>query len=129
MLVKVAMKYKKHLTQEQRYQIYAFSKAEWSQKMIADELEVDESTISREIRRNRGLRGYRSQQAQAISDKRKRNAKKRTKMTSYNKFIIAQKIRIEWSPEQISGYLKRQQIMNISPQTIYTFRAYPKINL
>jgi len=120
MLVKVAMTYK-HLTQEQRYQIYAFSKAEWSQKVIANELGVDESTISREIRRNWGLRGYRPQQAQNMSDERKKNAKKRVKMTLYTKFIIAQKVRLEWSPEQISGYFRRQQIMNISPQAIYTF--------
>lgn len=112
------MKYK-HLTQELRYQIYAFSKANWTQKEIADDLGVHKSTISREVRRNRGLRGYRPQQAQKTSDERKQSAKKRVKMTPHTKFIIAQKIRQEWSPEQISGYFKRHQLLNISHQTIY----------
>lgn len=110
----------KHLTQEQRYQIYAFSKAKWTQKMIGNELGVHKSTISREIKRNQGLRGYRPQQAQKVSDERKQNAKKRIKMTPYVKFIIAQKIRLEWSPEQISGYFRRCQLLAVSHQTIYT---------
>jgi len=118
MLVKAAMTYR-HLTQEQRYQIFAFSKAKWKQKMIAYELGVHKSTISREMKRNRGLRGYRPQQAQKMSDERKQNAKKRVKVTPYAKFIIAQKIRLEWSPEQISGYFKRHQLLDISHQTIY----------
>lgn len=114
------MKYS-HLTQEQRYQIYAFSKAQWTQKMIAKELRVDPSSISRELKRNREKRGYRPQQAQRLADGRRMLAKKMVKMTSYTKFIIAQKIRLEWSPEQISGYFKRHQLLDISHQTIYTF--------
>ena len=46
---------------EQRYQIYAFLKAEFKQNQIARELGVHRSTVSREVRRNRGLRVYRSQ--------------------------------------------------------------------
>ena len=42
------------LTQEQRYQIYAFLKAGFLQKDIACEIGVHKSTISREIRRKRG---------------------------------------------------------------------------
>lgn len=49
------------LTQEQRYQIYALMKAEHNQAEIAAIVGVDKSTISREVRRNRGLRGYRPQ--------------------------------------------------------------------
>ena len=45
------------LTQGQRYQIHAFLKAGFTQNNIAIEIGVHPSTISREIRRNRGLRG------------------------------------------------------------------------
>lgn len=114
------MKYS-HLTQEQRYQIYAFSKANWAQNMIANELKVNKSTISREIKRNKGLRGYRPQQAQKMTDDRKLSARKHIKMTPYVKFVIAQKIRIEWSPEQISGYFRRHKLLDISHQSIYNF--------
>jgi len=41
------------LTQEERYQIYILNKAEYCQTEIAELLERDKSTISRELRRNR----------------------------------------------------------------------------
>ena len=49
----------KQLTQEQRYQIYALKKAGHQQTEIANVLGVHKSTISRELRRNQGQRGYR----------------------------------------------------------------------
>jgi len=42
------------LTQEQRYQIYAFYKAGFSKTDIASEIGVHKSTISREMKRNQG---------------------------------------------------------------------------
>ncbi|MDP6653372.1 MAG: helix-turn-helix domain-containing protein, partial [Gammaproteobacteria bacterium] len=39
------------LTQEQRYQIYILKQAEYNQAQIAEMLERDKSTISRELRR------------------------------------------------------------------------------
>lgn len=55
------MKYTQ-LTQEERYQFFALMKAEHKQTEIAMILNRHKSTISREIRRNTGLRGYRPQQ-------------------------------------------------------------------
>ena len=106
---------------EQRYQIYAFRKAGMSLKEIANELGRDKSTISRELSRNKGLRGYRPDQANKFAKARKKKARKNKKMTLYARFIIAQKIRQEWSPEQISGHFKRHSILDISHQSIYTF--------
>ena len=51
------------LTQEERYQISALMKAEHKQTETAMMLSCHESTISREVQRNAGLRGYRPQQA------------------------------------------------------------------
>ena len=51
------------LTQGQRYQIEALVKTGHNQTMIAKVLTVNKSTISRELKRNRGLRGYRPKQA------------------------------------------------------------------
>ena len=47
------------LTQEERYQIESLLKMGHQQSEIAVVLKRDKSTISREVRRNRGLRGYR----------------------------------------------------------------------
>ncbi len=60
------------LTQEERYQIYILKKAEYSQAEIAELLDRDKSTISRELRRNRGLKGYRPQQAHHLALARRR---------------------------------------------------------
>ena len=55
------------LTGNERYQIYAMNKAGHSQKETAELLGRSASTISRELRRNRGLRGYRPAGAQCFS--------------------------------------------------------------
>jgi len=55
------------LTQEERYQIEALLKAGHPQSGIATVLKRDKSTISREVRRNCGLRGYRPKQAQRLA--------------------------------------------------------------
>jgi IS30 family transposase len=51
------------LTQEERYQIYALKKAGHVQAEIAGIVGRDPGTISRELRRYRGLKGCRPQQA------------------------------------------------------------------
>ena len=51
------------LTEHQRYQMYALRKAGHDQQRIAETLSVSPSTIGRELRRNRGQRGYRPGQA------------------------------------------------------------------
>lgn len=58
------------LTQAERYQIYVLLKANHSQVDIANILNRHKSTISREINRNHGLRGYRPKQAQRLADSR-----------------------------------------------------------
>jgi IS30 family transposase len=55
------------LTQEERYQIEALLKMGHHQSEIAVVLNRDKSTISREVRRNCGLRGYRPGQAQCLT--------------------------------------------------------------
>ena len=55
------------LTEEERYQIEALLKVGHLQSEIATVLKRDKSTISREVGRNRGLRGYRPKQAQRLA--------------------------------------------------------------
>ncbi len=55
------MKHDTPLTQEQRYPIDTYRKAELNQTEKAEKLRVNKSTISREIRRNLGWRGDRAQ--------------------------------------------------------------------
>ena len=62
------------LTQEQRYQIYAFMKAHFSKTNIASEIGVHTSTVSREMRRNQGKKGYRPKQAHCMAVERRTKA-------------------------------------------------------
>ncbi|WP_082708706.1 helix-turn-helix domain-containing protein [Thiobacillus denitrificans] len=63
------MKYT-HLTQDERYQIAILAKAGHDKSEIARLMERHKSTISREMTRNRGARGYRPKQAHARSQSR-----------------------------------------------------------
>ena len=60
------MKKYSQLTGVQRYQIEALKKAKKDQKEIAMIIGVSASTISRELKRNTGQRGYRAKQAHII---------------------------------------------------------------
>ena len=71
------------LTQEQRYQIYALLKIEPSQTKIAAVLGVHKSTISRELQRNRGQRGYRPQQAHRFAQQRRRKVSPKSHTNRY----------------------------------------------
>ncbi|MFK8079740.1 MAG: transposase [Granulosicoccus sp.] len=59
------MQHYSQLTSEQRYQISVLLKAGHTQSEIAELVGVHKSTISREICRNTGGRGYRPKQAHA----------------------------------------------------------------
>ncbi len=59
------------LTREQRYGIYTLLKTGHNQSKIAAGIGVHKSTISRELRRNKGLRGYRHQQAHDLATARR----------------------------------------------------------
>lgn len=61
------------LTEEQRYQIFAYKKAGYNQSEIARLIRVDKSTLSRELKRNHGLRGYRPKQAHQLAQQRREN--------------------------------------------------------
>mgnify|MGYP001125478793 CR=1 FL=1 len=113
------MKTYNQLTYEQRCQIYALKKTGMSQNKIAKQLNVSQSTISRELSRNTEQRGYRIKQAQQLAEKRKLEASKAIKMTASFIGLIDSKIKEKWSPEQISGWLNEDHCISISYETIY----------
>ncbi len=91
---------------EDRCQIYALSKRGASQESIARILGVSQSAVSREMRRNRGQRGYRFKQAEATPQARQAIRSKPRKLTAPIRHKIEAKLRqMRWSPEQISGWL------------------------
>lgn len=108
------------LTQEERYQIYILRKAGHAQLQIAETLGRDPGTISRELRRNRGLRGYRPQQAHSLALKR-RHHKVRIRIPEELWRAVEALLRRDWSPEQIAGRLEREHGVGISHEWIYQY--------
>ena len=105
------------LTQEQRYQIYALKKTGHSETEIADVIGVHKATVSRELRRNRGGHGYRPQQAQELAMERRPKAVPRITPETWT--AVEKLLRQDWSPEQISGRLKKEQKVCVSHEWIY----------
>jgi IS30 family transposase len=58
------------LTYEQRYHIYLLNKQGYNQTFIAKSMNRNKSTISRELSRNTGKRGYRHKQANRLAGER-----------------------------------------------------------
>ena len=107
------------LTQEQRYQIYALKKMGHYQTEIAKCIGVDKSTISRELKRNHGQRGYRPKQAQSLAMSRRKKGQRRIQSETW--VLIDAKIRLEWSPEHISGWLLKHHGIQVSHEWIYQY--------
>ena len=109
---KLPMNYK-HLSQVERYQIYALMKAGHDQTQIAKLLDRHKSTISRELFRNRDLKGYRPKQACATTTKRSEKSLNATTMPPWVAEQAACLLKLQWSPEQIAGKLP------VSHETLY----------
>lgn len=82
------------------------------------------STISREIKRNGGCEGYRANRAdEAAWDRARRPKQCRLRKNRPLARIVAEKLRMLWSPEQIAGWLKHtypgDESHNVSHETIY----------
>ena len=100
------MKTYKQLAEAQRYRIEALKKAKKAQQDIAALIGgVSASTITRELKRHTGPRGYRPKQAPSKALKRRVDAAKAIKMTTNVIALIEAKLRLDWSPEQVSGWL------------------------
>jgi IS30 family transposase len=113
------MKNYHQLTLELRYQIYAFKKAGFTQYQIAAEVGVSTSTICRELRRNRGQRGYRPKQAHVLACSRRRSKDNATRIKLKTWQSIESLVCQDWSPQQICGYLKAQGEPSASHERIY----------
>lgn len=122
--------YYHHLTLEQRCQIYAFLQIGKSQSYIALQIAVSQPTISRELRRNGGKKGYRYKQAHEKSVQRRRAVSKvARKMTPQLIASIETKlVEDQLSPEQISGRFKLENNLSISYESIYRFIWEDKFN-
>jgi len=93
-------------------------------RAIAGCLDRAPSTISREIKRNGGVRQYRALTADKAAWERARRPKESLLSKQLRlRDIVSTKLAELWSPKQISGWLKREhsddETMRVSHETIY----------
>lgn len=116
------MKYSQ-ITDEERYAIGAMRmpRNRPSLRQIAAELGRAPSTISREIRRNRRPHdgGYRAKSAGEQTRARRSRSRRNSHFTPDDWVLVEHLIGLDWSPEQVSGWLKLHRILSISHETIY----------
>ena len=116
------------LTDQERESISRGLAQHKSIRQLAKELNRSPSTISREIRRNRGRTSYRafsaSRRAKAAASSRKRGKRKIEKQEGLMSYVM-EKLQREWSPQEISKRLKIEYAwdmdMQVSHEAIYQY--------
>lgn len=112
------------LSEDEREDISRGLHAGLSFRQIARELSRSPSTISREVRRHGGRRKYRATVADNRAWRQARRPKPgRLVCNERLHAIVSAKLREQWSPEQISLWLKREHpnetSLQVSHETIY----------
>jgi transposase, IS30 family len=102
-----------HLSQTERYQIYILMKDGKTQSQIAQLMDRHKSTISRELARNTGNRGYRPRQACLLAQERSLGSRNATQITIAEWGKTVDCLLEKWSPVQIANQV------GISHETIY----------
>lgn len=115
---------KRQLSLSEREEISRGLAAGTSLRAIAGALERAPSTISREVARHGGRRRYRAVEAEEMAWKQAKRLKPCLLATHATlRQLVTEKLELDWSPEQISGWLKvsfpKDLTMRVSPETIY----------
>lgn len=115
----------RHLSLREREEISRGLVAEESCRAIARRLGRAPSTVSREIAGHGGRRDYRAHDADRVAWEQARRPKPARLAThSRLRALVAAKLRLRWSPQQIAGWLRRQHgddpELQVSHETIYT---------
>jgi IS30 family transposase len=97
------------------------NKAQKSQQEIADAIGSTQPTISKELSRNRGQRGYRAKQAQEKATNRMEDKRSRPwVIVGEIQKEVVERLNRKHSPKQISGKLAKSSVF-VSAETIYQF--------
>lgn len=107
------------LTSGERYMISALRKQELNQSQIAAQLGRHRSTICRELKRNLDRRYYSPLNAQFLTNGRRSRSRRNSQFNAKQLARVEGLLGQQWSPEQISGFLRKRRELSISHETIY----------
>lgn len=110
----------KHFTRDDRIKLSVLLKTGMEREEIGRILKKDSVSIWREIRRNSINGKYLPSIAKRLSKERKTHRKKKIENDILLKKYILEKLKLYWSPEQIAGRLRREDI-TIVHETIYGY--------
>jgi IS30 family transposase len=115
----------KQLTSEQRYTISVLLQRKCSLIFIADTIGVSVSTVCRERKRNSNAKGvYDGHLAVLRTKRRKGKTPGNRSIPPYVRSRVFELIRKEqWSPEQVSCWLRREEGLTVSKSSIYNWIA------
>lgn len=113
----------KHLTKEQRYNISAYLQSGKSETEIARLVGVHRSTICREIHRNSDKRNgvYKPELARVKYKNRMQSRRHFMKFTDDLKLQVDILLRRDYSPEQVTGFMRTRGLDTVSHETIYQY--------
>ena len=113
------------ITPEERYRLAALrtQRPSLSNAEIARQLGRHPSTIGRELRRNAAMHdgAYRPSKAQERTNGRRSRTRRGSVFTARQWMLVEDLLVEGWSPEQISGRLRRDGTLRISYETIYKY--------
>lgn len=108
------------ITLHERYVIAALRKRKMSMREIAHELRRAPSTISREVKRNLSTQArYSPEKAHSYAVARRRRSRRNSHFSQDDWVLVEHLICLDWSPRQVSGWLKLHGHLLISHETIY----------
>jgi IS30 family transposase len=114
----------KHFSIEERECIQKYIWLRWSIRKIAKELGRSPSSVSREIKKNNpeSRKRYTPRLAHIRAKEVNKTRGKRDRLRDNTiKAYVLEKLKLRWSPEQISGRLLRDKKLHISHEAIYQF--------
>jgi transposase, IS30 family len=111
----------RQLSPAERYMLAALRKQGFNKAQIAQALGRHRSTVGRELRRNstRADGRYRASTAQERTNGRRSRSRRNRRLTAEHFTLVDELLRRQWSPEQVSGHLRRTGQLLISHETIY----------